>query len=137
MERCDGSAGVEIDPVCGMKVEPAKAAVSTEHQGKTYYFCGKGCAAKFQGDPARWLTPAETKPLEAAAMQVEYVCPMDREVSRMGPGTCPKCGMALEPAEPGAAMTKTEYTCPMHPEIVQAQPANCPICGMALEPWIR
>ena len=51
-----------------------------------------------------------------------------------GPGTCPKCGMALEPVEVTAPATKTEYTCPMHPEIVRDEPGTCPICGMALEP---
>jgi Cu+-exporting ATPase len=59
---------------------------------------------------------------------------MDPEVRQQGPGDCPKCGMALEPAVPALAMEKTEYTCPMHPEIVRDAPGDCPICGMALEP---
>ncbi len=63
-----------------------------------------------------------------------YVCPMCAEVRQIGPGPCPKCGMALEPESPALAPTKTEYTCPMHPEIVRAEPGSCPICGMALEP---
>ena len=62
-----------------------------------------------------------------------YVCPMCPEVRRIGPGPCPKCGMALDPESPVAA-TKTEYTCPMHPQIVREAPGSCPICGMALEP---
>jgi Cu+-exporting ATPase len=64
----------------------------------------------------------------------EYICPMDPEVHQQGPGDCPKCGMALEPAVAALPATKTEYTCPMHPEIVRDAPGNCPICGMALEP---
>src|SRR5258706_146233 len=64
----------------------------------------------------------------------EYTCPMDPEVRRVGPGDCPKCGMALEPVIAAAPATKTEYTCPMHPEIVRGEPGSCPICGMALEP---
>ena len=120
MEGFDESAGVAIDPVCGMKVDPAKAAATVEYEGTSYSFCGKGCAAKFEADPGRWLAPRIEKPVDVAAMQVEYVCPMDPEVSRMGPGACPKCGMALEPAVPAAVTTKTEYTCPMHPEIVRA-----------------
>ncbi len=64
----------------------------------------------------------------------EYICPMDPEVQQQGPGDCPKCGMALEPAIAVLPVTKTEYTCPMHPEIVRDAPGNCPICGMALEP---
>jgi len=131
-----GSVGVEIDPVCGMRVDPAKAAATIAYGGKSYFFCGKGCAAKFEADPAKWLAPkAEVKAApDAAAMRVKYVCPMDPEVSRMGPGTCPKCGMALEPAVPEAAATKTEWTCPMHPEVLRAEAGNCPKCGMALEP---
>jgi Cu+-exporting ATPase len=59
---------------------------------------------------------------------------MDPEVQEKDPGTCPKCGMALEPDLPSAPATRVEYTCPMHPEIVRAAPGSCPICGMALEP---
>jgi Cu+-exporting ATPase len=64
----------------------------------------------------------------------EYICPMDPEVQQQGPGDCPKCGMALEPAIAALPITKIEYTCPMHQEIVRDAPGNCPICGMALEP---
>src|SRR3984885_8461543 len=63
-----------------------------------------------------------------------YVCPMCAEVRQIGPGPCPKCGMALEPEFPAPTATKTEYTCPMHPEVVRTEPGSCPICGMALEP---
>ncbi len=65
-----------------------------------------------------------------------YVCPMCPEVRQIGPGPCPKCGMALDPESPALPASKTEYTCPMHPEIVRAEPGpkGCPICGMALEP---
>ena len=65
--------------------------------------------------------------------QVMYTCPMHPEVRQSVPGSCPKCGMALEPEMP-VAPVHTEYTCPMHPEIVQHQPGACPKCGMALEP---
>ena len=63
-----------------------------------------------------------------------YVCPMCPEVRQVGPGPCPKCGMALDPESPTLPATRREYTCPMHPQIVRAGPGNCPICGMALEP---
>ncbi len=59
---------------------------------------------------------------------------MHPEVRHEGPGSCPKCGMALEPAEPAPAAAATEWTCPMHPQIVRDGPGTCPICGMALEP---
>jgi Cu+-exporting ATPase len=63
-----------------------------------------------------------------------YVCPMCPQVRQIGPGPCPKCGMALDPDSPALPATKREYTCPMHPQIVRPEPGNCPICGMALEP---
>ncbi len=59
---------------------------------------------------------------------------MHPEIRQPGPGSCPKCGMALEPVEPRAPQNRTEWTCPMHPEIVRDAPGSCPICGMALEP---
>ncbi|HWF61408.1 MAG TPA: heavy metal translocating P-type ATPase [Nitrospira sp.] len=128
----------EIDPVCGMMVQPAMAAGSYEYRGKKYYFCAARCLEKFRADPEYYLTPSEQrtpKPMPVSASGItKYVCPMDPEVLETKPGACPICGMALEPADVTAASTRTEYTCPMHPEIVQAEPGNCPICGMALEP---
>lgn len=64
----------------------------------------------------------------------EFTCPMHPEIRQKLPGSCPKCGMALEPVAASEPSVKTEYTCPMHPQIVQSEPGNCPICGMTLEP---
>lgn len=89
---------LQKDPVCGMKVSPDKAAATAEHDGTTFYFCGKGCHAKFIADPDKYLRPAPAAPPAAGSELVEYTCPMDPEIRQMGPGTCPKCGMALEPA---------------------------------------
>ncbi|MBS1825361.1 MAG: cadmium-translocating P-type ATPase [Acidobacteria bacterium] len=83
------------DPVCHMDVYPPNAAGSHTHNGATYHFCSKGCVAKFQADPERFLAPP--KPPTAEMLEAEYICPMDPEVRQIGPGTCPKCGMALEP----------------------------------------
>jgi Cu+-exporting ATPase len=89
------------------------------------------------------LLPTMTKPAAAVKAPLPgasgkdtraYVCPMCPEVRQIGPGPCPKCGMALDPESPALPANKTEYTCPMHPEIVRAEPGSCPICGMALEP---
>ncbi len=135
-ERAPQEMRTAIDPVCGMEVDAAKAAVSEEHRGTRYFFCSRGCAAKFRSDPERYLqsdTASASVPTKAE-QQTEYICPMDPEVSKQGPGSCPKCGMALEPATLAAPATRTEYTCPMHPEIVRPGPGSCPICGMALEP---
>ncbi len=124
------------DVVCGMTVAedtPHKA----EFEGETYYFCSAGCVKKFTADPHKYLhpTPAATAaPPPPPSEGVIYTCPMHPEIRQVGPGSCPKCGMALEPLEPTAPESKTEWTCPMHPEIVRDQPGNCPICGMALEP---
>jgi Cu+-exporting ATPase len=94
------SAGA-LDPVCGMTVDPQHAAGSSVYQEKTYYFCSKGCVAKFEANPEKYLHPAaQPEPMEMAASStaVEYTCPMHPEVRQIGPGSCPKCGMALEPA---------------------------------------
>jgi len=91
----------EIDPVCGMTVQPASAAGSHEFQGKTYYFCAVSCLTKFKKDPAYYLIPPDQRaPLHAPVPTggtVEYVCPMDPEVLETKPGACRICGMALEP----------------------------------------
>ncbi len=70
------------------------------------------------------------QPVDESAI---YTCPMHPEIEQQGPGSCPKCGMALEPKGVPLVATKTQYTCPMHPEIIQDHPASCPKCGMALE----
>ncbi len=137
----------EIDPVCGMKVLPEKAAASVAHAGRTWYFCSKGCGAKFEANPGKYdgSAPAVSAPLVSIASvptissatisaPAQYTCPMHPEVLSGKAGACPKCGMALEPTQPFAVTTGTEYTCPMHPQIVRDGPGACPICGMALEP---
>jgi len=127
----------EIDPVCGMTVQPATAAGSYEYQGKKYYFCATRCLERFRGDPEYYLLPPDKRTPKPVAVPaggtVKYICPMDPEVSESKPGACPICGMALEPDDVTVASTRTDYTCPMHPEVVQAQPGVCSICGMALE----
>ncbi len=132
-----GASG-EVDPVCGMAVQPATAAASYAYEGKTYYFCCQGCLTKFQADPAKYLKPSakpESHALTLAGnLTRDYTCPMDPEVHQDKPGPCPKCGMALEPATVVPSATKTEYVCPMHPQVVKSEPGTCPLCGMALEP---
>jgi len=85
------------DPVCGMAVEPAKAAGSFEYEGKTYLFCSKHCLAKFQAEPQKYLESGKAAAPAAAPTSAEYTCPMHPEVVQVGPGSCPKCGMALVP----------------------------------------
>lgn len=143
MTQATATAQMVIDPVCGMSVDPDNSAGSFEHNGETYYFCSKHCQQKFQNEPNRYVAtahhppPASTSRDEAqttSAASGEYTCPMHPEVRQSTPGSCPKCGMALEPVTVTAPKEKTEYTCPMHPQIVRDAPGFCPICGMALEP---
>ncbi|MBL8227596.1 MAG: heavy metal translocating P-type ATPase [Bryobacterales bacterium] len=83
------------DPVCNMDVYPPNAAGSHQHNGTTFHFCSTGCVAKFKSNPERYLAPP--KPPSEAEKNMEHICPMCPEVSNLGPGVCPKCGMALEP----------------------------------------
>jgi Cu+-exporting ATPase len=99
-------AAKEKDPVCGMSVDPATAAGSHEHDGHTYYFCSRHCAEAFRKDPDRFLSPApvsHSERLTAAPAGTKYTCPMHPEIIRDGPGSCPICGMALEPMTATAA----------------------------------
>ncbi|MBX3292453.1 MAG: heavy metal translocating P-type ATPase [Acidobacteria bacterium] len=85
-----------IDPVCGMTVDPATAADTLTYEGTQYYFCSIGCVTKFEADPDKYLNPS---PKDDLPQDVEYTCPMHPEIVQIGPGSCPICGMALEPKE--------------------------------------
>ena len=85
-----------LDPVCGMTVKP-ESPHATDLDGIHYRFCSAKCKTKFDAEPARYLGPP---PVEAAVPGAEYTCPMHPEIRQIGPGTCPKCGMALEPMLP-------------------------------------
>ena len=111
----------ERDPVCGMMVDPAKAAGQHEYKGALYYFCNPSCLARFKAEPDKFLTPslrpmgmagmgliklggprlavgpAQTAAVPRPAAGLRYLCPMDEGVVSDRPGACPKCGMALEP----------------------------------------
>ncbi len=122
------------DPVCGMKVDPQSAKASFEHGGVTYYFCCDGCRTRFQADPAKYLAKSAPPATDAGAKtHGTSTCPMHPEIVQDGPGSCPKCGMALVPLIP-VAPAAAEYSCPMHPEVRSPKPGNCPKCGMALVP---
>jgi P-type Cu+ transporter len=101
---CSGTPaqpGSAKDPVCGMDVDPAATAYRAEHGGVRYYFCSERCRAKFIADPDRFTKDsAEATP--PPGQSSVWTCPMHPEIRRAGPGTCPICGMALEPAEPTA-----------------------------------
>ncbi|HZR70690.1 MAG TPA: heavy metal translocating P-type ATPase [Burkholderiales bacterium] len=90
-------SGKAIDPVCGMTVDVARARHTHVHEGSTWYFCSARCREKFIADPQRYAAPAPRAPVAAGAPDAIYTCPMHPEVRQAGPGTCPICGMALEP----------------------------------------
>ncbi len=103
-----------------MDVDPAAAAGSVEHKGRTYYFCSTHCARKFQADPDRFTA----EPLAASTPILPTLTVIEQ------PGAATQTRARPVQAEPG----RVSYTCPMHPEIVRDRPGSCPICGMALEP---
>ncbi len=144
----------ETDPVCGMAVS-GESRYRFSYQGVEYHFCSEGCREKFSQDPSGYLPVSghartqrqdthhphghdhEASRAEGAGSvteEVVYTCPMHPEIRQATPGSCPKCGMALEPVSEPSPASRVEYTCPMHPEIVRDRPGNCPKCGMALEP---
>lgn len=150
MQKLNETTQAVIDPVCGMRVDPERPGATSERGGKTYFFCCKHCAEKFAAHPEQYVSgdpnpnpKADSSGLvqvgaksvpDPAATNPKYFCPMDPEVVSHKPGSCPKCGMALEPELSSAP--KTEYVCPMHPEVVSDKPGACPKCGMALEPRV-
>ncbi|WP_132031863.1 heavy metal translocating P-type ATPase [Aquabacter spiritensis] len=88
--------GLAKDPVCGMDVDPATAKHRTRHGGQPVFFCSAGCKTKFEADPERYLSgkPAPSEPVPEGTI---FTCPMHPEIRQEGPGSCPICGMALEP----------------------------------------
>lgn len=143
------------DPVCGMIINEESAVAFKEWQGVRYGFCSQKCYDSFSAEPEKYITATEQNhtaaPVCCSPASVAdhskhrhskakkessetYTCPMHPEIRTENPGSCPKCGMALEVVDPVKLEVETEYVCPMHPEVVQDKPGDCPICGMALEP---
>ncbi len=123
----------ETDPVCGMKVAP-RADRAVEHAGKTYFFCCPGCATKFSADPEKYLgvgDPVQSAPDPSArAAKAEegvlYTCPMDPEVRQSGPGSCPICGMALEPLVATVEVDRSEL------DAMRRRFWICAVCALPL-----
>ena len=110
-----------LDPVCGMRVDPATARFHVVHDGVDVYFCSARCQQKFEATPAQYLARDAAAPAS---------CHAHGHAHGHGHGHAP-AGAPSQPPVPGA-----QYTCPMHPEIVRDAPGACPICGMALEPML-
>jgi P-type Cu+ transporter len=135
---------VERDPVCGMNVDPQKAAAKLEHGGKTFYFCAPGCAQRFAKEPQKYLQ-AKHEPVQHAVAGASLVgiaaAPRTARPDAAAPAPDThhrvheqEASVPARAARDTDTHTAARYTCPMHPEIVQAGPGSCPICGMALEP---
>jgi P-type Cu+ transporter len=90
------------DPVCGMMVDLVGAEHRHEHAGNTYFFCSNGCRERFAAEPARYLKATLPAPSPSSEAEVSWTCPMHPDIVRNGPGSCPICGMALEPMTPSA-----------------------------------
>jgi len=114
-----GSNQAVHDPVCGMTINPNTSRHRYEFKGQNYYFCSAGCRAKFTADPRKYLVGLQTSKTEAAPEGAIYTCPMHPQIRQVGPGSCPICGMALEP------------------EVVSAEPARNPeIVDMTRRFWV-
>ncbi|MGE0682513.1 MAG: heavy metal translocating P-type ATPase [Candidatus Binatia bacterium] len=134
-----------VDPVCGMTIDQQTAANSYAHEGRRYFFCSPGCLEKFRAEPATYVRRKHNQepevhvhptPAPSGRGDGVYTCPMHPEVREPRPGSCPTCGMALEPLTSAPPTSGREFVCPMHPEVVRQEPGSCPICGMALEPRV-
>ena len=99
LHQHDTATAGAIDPVCGMTVDPHTAKHRADYRGHTYYFCSAGCRTKFVAEPQSYLSARGPEPVAEGTI---YTCPMHPEIRRTGPGSCPICGMALEPVVPGA-----------------------------------
>jgi Cu+-exporting ATPase len=129
---------LQSDPVCGMAVDPGRAKHQLEHQGRSVFFCGAGCLAKFRAGPARYTQPKELSttavPLTSAPSDVEYTCPMHPQIVQKGPGSCPICGMAQEPKELTAEASHEENAelVDMQRRLVVSAVLALPLFGLAM-----
>jgi Cu+-exporting ATPase len=120
------------DAVCGMKVN-SNSLYRYDYKNKKYLFCSLNCLEKFHVEPEKYLKKESEEKKQADNVKC-FTCSVHPELKAPAPGSCPKCGMALESTIPMNRPQQTEWTCPMHPQILRPKPGNCPICGMALEP---
>jgi Cu+-exporting ATPase len=121
-----------IDPVCGMTVDPVTSRHRYEHQGTTFHFCSTGCRDKFAADPVRYLVPHDESPADS---DVTYTCPMHPEVRQIGPGSCPICGMALEPVTFSADAPPNPELADMRRRLWAGAPLAVLLVALEMLPW--
>ena len=149
LQAAAGVAARAIDPVCGMTVDPARAAARVEHDGTTYSFCSKGCAAKFTADPKKYLSGTREPMAHAHApapllqlgglkrtedrgtenLRTKNLRTENLRTENLGTPNA-------EPRTPNHPSSSTDWVCPMDPDVVSDRPGACPKCGMALEPRV-
>jgi Cu+-exporting ATPase len=125
------------DPVCGMTVDPEKAAASKEYRDQTYYFCSDKCRDRFIDDPEGWISgEAKRKEEEEGPKGAIYTCPMHPEVRQEGPGSCPECGMELEPEMPSEEEEESEELRSMRRRFWVSLPLSLAVLVLAMGPMI-
>ncbi|MGR6330840.1 heavy metal translocating P-type ATPase [Sphingomonas sp. XXL09] len=148
-KKSDAAATV-VDPVCGMTVDPATTAHHAEHAGTEYHFCSAGCRTKFVANPGAYVGD-KPKPEPMATPGAIWTCPMHPQVRQEGPGTCPICGMALEPEEPSLDDTPNPelvdftrrlwvagaLTVPLLIVSMFAEMTGLHVVGPAASPWVQ
>jgi Cu+-exporting ATPase len=128
-----------LDPVCGMTIAPADAVGTADYHGQTYYFCSDGCLEQFRADPAKFVDPSRKEsvpPPAAAALSAEYTCPMHPEIRQIGPGSCPICGMALEPVNATLDEGPNEELVDMERRFKWSLVLTAPILALMLDEFI-
>jgi Cu+-exporting ATPase len=140
----DSKPGTVRDPVCGMSVDPATARHRAEHAGHDYFFCGAGCRDRFIAEPARYLSPgpgpgpghglapAPAAPASRVGAEIQWTCPMHPQIVRDAPGSCPICGMALEPMTPQAGDAANPELADMTRRFWVALALSAPLLAMAM-----
>ncbi len=129
------SQPTNIDPVCGMTVAPTSPH-KAEHAGRSYAFCSAGCRSKFMANPSQYQQADQTAgPVEQAPSGTIYTCPMHPQIRQIGPGTCPICGMALEPLMPAAAEDDSEIR-NVRLRLVVAVALTLPVLLIAMTPHL-
>ena len=123
--------GMVKDPVCGMSVDPATARYRAEHAGTQYFFCGARCLERFTAAPAQFVGAAQPA-APAAPGAAQWTCPMHPQIVRDGPGSCPICGMALEPMMPVGEEGKNPELRDMTLRFWMALALSVPLLAMAM-----
>jgi P-type Cu+ transporter len=127
-----------LDPVCGMTISPADAVGTADYGGQTYHFCSDSCLEQFRSNPAKFVRPSAhvKEPPSTADMEAEYTCPMHPEVRQKGPGSCPICGMALEPVNVSLDDGPNEELVDMERRFKWSLLLTAPILGFMVDEFI-